>query len=131
MSSLTRTLLAFVSLAVVTVVVAAAAWAACGFYAGPKTWLQGWDQDGPYDGGQSGFRWDYNEMGPKSDDACYGACTSRVTFIDAGGNWHYSKTDAFNYTQTVIPDGGEHFTKKPYCKNNSSYVYTAACGVCT
>jgi hypothetical protein len=129
MSGLTRTLLAIASLAVVTAVLAGAAWAFCDFYAGPKTWLQGWDQGGQYDA--IGFYWDYNEMGPKSDDACYAACTSRVAFIDTSGSWHFSKTDSFDYTQTIIPDGFESFKKKPYCKNNSSYVYTAACGVCT
>ena len=86
-------------------------------------------QDSAYDTGV--FRWRYNEMGPKSDDACFGSCTSRTTFIDAGGNWHFSHTDALSYTQSFIPDGQYFFMKKNYCKNNSSYVYTAACSTCT
>jgi hypothetical protein len=98
-------------------------------YAGPKTWNQAWDQDGTYD--SAGSRWVYNEMGPKSDDACSGSCESRVVFINTSGGWTYSYTDTFSWTITTIPPGSENYGKKPYCKNNSVYVYTAQCDAFT
>lgn len=103
-----------------------AAMAFATLYAGPKTWYQGWDQDGPWDTAQA--RWDWNGMGPKSDDACYPNCSSRVTFIDTSSGWTYSHTDSLSWTETSIPSGSaQAYTKKPYCRNNSSDVYTAAC----
>jgi hypothetical protein len=96
-------------------------------YAGPKTWLQGWEEAGSYEGGP--FYWRINWMGPKSDDACYPNCSSRVTFIDIPGNWHYSYTDTNSWTVRGIPEGEQFFYKKPLCKNNSSSVYTAQCDV--
>jgi hypothetical protein len=96
-------------------------------YAGPKTWLSGWWEDGNYDSLVS--EWWYNEMGPKSDDVCYTFCTSRVAFIDGSGNWHYSRSDATSWTSTYIPFGEDYFRKKPYCKNNSDWTYDAECNV--
>jgi hypothetical protein len=91
-------------------------------YAGPKTWLQGWDQHGPYD--SSSDRWKTNGMGDKNCSGGTG-CFSRVTFIDANGRWHVSYTDDSVNTITVEYSAG--YTKKPYCQNNSSKVYVATC----
>jgi hypothetical protein len=89
-------------------------------YAGPKTWNQGWDASSGYD---SSPHWFYdNEMTNKS--APY---DSRVAFIDPGGNWSYSYTDASWDTWTLIPSPSEAYQKKAYCKNNSAAVYVATC----
>lgn len=98
-------------------------------YAGPKTWNQGWDADSFYDDSIIPS-WDFNEMGPKADDICFISsppCTSRVTFIDGSGNWTYSHSDDNDWTVTSIPYPSYFYNKKPYCKNNSTYVYTAQC----
>jgi hypothetical protein len=97
-------------------------------YAGPKTWLPGWWEDSFYDGGNWPYPWNYNEMGPKLDDSCYGLCSSRVTFIDGSGGWRYSISNSFNWTFTSIPYPDYlFFKKKPYCRNNSDYTYDAEC----
>jgi hypothetical protein len=93
-------------------------------YAGPKTWLQGWDAEAAYDGGPPW--WWYNEMGNKSCGWVVG-CYARVTFINTSGGWTWSQTDIAPMTYTWIPSGSEFYLKKPYCKNNSSMVYTAHC----
>jgi hypothetical protein len=100
-------------------------------YAGPKTWYQGWDADAFYDSGVIP-PWDYNQMGPKSDNLCHyyvdqPKCTSRVVFIDGSGGWTYSHSDDNDWTVTSIPYGWFYYNKKPYCKNNSPYVYTSRC----
>lgn len=91
-------------------------------YAGPKTWDQGWDQDGPYD--SSSDRWVTDGMGSKncnSGDGCY----SRVAFIDSSGTWHDSYTD--DNVNTITAEPSPDYQKKPYCKNNSDLVYIATC----
>jgi len=106
----------FVILATAACLGAASAFATV--YAGPKTWLQGWDQDGPYD--TPGYRFDIDGMGDKSE-----ARSSRVAFIDSSGTWHASYTDdAWN---TITQEPNYNHQKEPYCKNNSSYVYVATC----
>jgi hypothetical protein len=76
-----------------TAIVVSTALAYTETYAGPKTWLQGWDQGGNYDGGGPLY-WQVNAMGPKSDDGCYPSCSSRVVFIDTSSGWTYSYTDS-------------------------------------
>jgi hypothetical protein len=91
-------------------------------YAGPKTWLQGWDASGPFDSWDA--RWWYNEMTP----SCY--CLARVAWIDGSGNWRESNSWADRTVWTFAPiEVDRRF--KPYCKNNSAVVYTAACNVTT
>jgi hypothetical protein len=108
-------------IAVVAALAIGAATATAEVYAGPKTWLQGWDASGNFD--SSGSRWYLDGMSNKS---CY--CDARVAFIDTGGTWHVSYTDAQLNTGTgECAPGCIGYTKKPYCKNNSSSVYTAYC----
>jgi hypothetical protein len=95
-------------------------------YAGPKTWLQGWDATGGSDAGTP-FRWRIDSMGPKSDDSCFPNCSSRVAFILPSGTWTYSYTDSNSWTVRGIPEGSQYYDKRPFCKNNSSYVYIAQC----
>src|ERR687887_926499 len=104
---------------------AAASYATDVVYAGPKTWLPGWNAESYYDSAASN-RWWWDEMDRKS---CGGAsdCFARVTFIKSDGTWTYSYTDTAVATATTIPLGAENYTKKPYCKNNSSRTYTARC----
>lgn len=90
-------------------------------YAGPKTWLQGWEASGSYDSAASN-RWWWDEMDQKS---CY--CYSRVAYIKPDGSWTYSYTDSSIATAKLIPVGQDNYTKKPFCKNNSDNVYTARC----
>ena len=115
---------------VLLLLVAAATFAAASYatdvvYAGPKTWLPGWNAESYYDSAASN-RWWWDEMDRKS---CGGAsdCFARVTFIKSDGTWTYSYSDTQVATATTIPLGAENYTKKPYCKNNSSRTYTARC----
>jgi hypothetical protein len=116
-----------VALAAVTLAVAAGnASGATRFtdtFAGPKTWLQGWDAGGTYDT-PPGFQWWYTEMTP----SCW--CRALVTFIDTSGNWH----ETWSYPSTLVSTFAPQelgLRLKPYCKNNSPNVYTAACTVLT
>jgi hypothetical protein len=84
-----------------------------------KTWLQGWDASSSYD--TPGARYLDMNMAFKS---C--RCYARVAFIDTTGNWHKSYTDTAETTTTREWDN-PYYTKKGYCKNNSSSVYTATC----
>ena len=86
-----------------------------------KTWLQGWDASSAWD--FPGARYYAMNMMFKS---C--KCYARVAFIDPSGNWHKSYTDASQNTSTFEWDN-PYYTKKGYCKNNSSSVYTATCVV--
>jgi hypothetical protein len=116
--------LALVTLVVTAALILAAVTRAGGVdarYAGPKTWMPGWDAATAFDGGYPWY--DYDVMANKS---C--SCWSRVAFIKPDGSWTYSYTDTSSIaTFTEIPPGAERYTKKAYCKNNSSSVYTAHC----
>jgi hypothetical protein len=94
-------------------------------YAGPKTWAQGWDAASFYDS-SAGNRWWWDAMDQKS---CGGnpSCLARVAFIKPDGSWTYSYSDSAVATATSPPIGADNYTKKPYCKNNSSLVYVARC----
>jgi hypothetical protein len=90
-------------------------------YAGPKTWLPGWDQDSAFDNSSS--RWVFNMMCDKSLNV-----EARVVFIKTDGGWTYAHTDQEVCTSTSIPPGHDpNYTKKAYCKNNSLETYTAYC----
>ncbi len=123
-----RTLVATV-LTLVAIALAAAQVALAGAaypFAGPKTWDQGWNASGSYDGGT--YPYDvYVDMNNKSCGGTSG-CYARVALIDGGGTWHCSTTDINTRTWCQILSGYE-FNKKPYCANNSSLVYTAVCDV--
>jgi hypothetical protein len=114
-----------VVLSIAAATFAAASYAVDVVYAGPKTWLPGWDAESYYDSAASN-RWWWDEMDRKS---CGGApdCFARVTFIKTDGSWSYSRTDTYVATYTTPPVGADNYTKKPYCKNNSSRTYTARC----
>ena len=117
-------LLAMIVLALVAARIAHAG--AAYTFAGPKTWNQGWDAQGSYDGGS--FPYDvYVDMNNKSCGGS-GSCSARVAFIDGGGTWHCSTTDTTSRTWCQILSGYQ-FNKSPYCKNNSTVVYTAVCDV--
>jgi hypothetical protein len=99
----------------------ASAWSQTTF-AGPKSWLQGWDASGWWD--TPNIRWQTVDMTAKS---CY--CSARVAFIDnVSYGWSCSVTNS-NLDTGCVFFYGYDFTKKPYCKNNSSTVYTARCDV--
>ena len=91
-------------------------------FAGPKTWLQGWEASGWWD--TPNVRWQTVDMTAKS---C--ACDARVAFINnVDYGWSCSVTNARLDTGCVL-FYGYGYTKKPYCKNNSASVYTARCDV--
>lgn len=83
-------------------------------FAGPKTWLQGWDADSTF------AVWYSATMGLKGTSGY----SSRITFIDGNGNWHWSHTDTLPNTTTFNYDSGYY---KAYCRNNDSVVYVATC----
>lgn len=112
-----RKMVTFLAVGVIAVAIGAAS-AFATVYAGPKTWLQGWDQDGPYD--TPSYRFDIDGMGDKNSNS-----DSRVAFIDSNGTWHASYTD--NAINTITQEPNYNYQKKPYCKNNSSNVYVATC----
>jgi hypothetical protein len=59
--------------------------------------------------------------------SCY--CSARVAFINnVDYGWSCSVTNA-NLDTGCVFFYGYDWTKKPYCKNNSSSVYTARCDV--
>jgi hypothetical protein len=89
-------------------------------YAGPKTWLQGWDASGPFDSASS--QWFYNEMTP----SCW--CRARAAWIDMSGTWYESNSWPGHTIWSYRPLEKLQ-PMKPYCKNNSDNVYTAACNV--
>src|SRR3569833_3469765 len=107
------------ALAAATIGVAAAV---AGTYAGPKTWLPGYDAGSSY-----ATNWITDSMYSKSCGLQSG-CDARVAIIDTGGNWHDSYTD--NLPATITFDYGS-FSRNGYCLNNSSMTYTAACEVLT
>jgi hypothetical protein len=99
-------------------VCATAAYATTVRYAGPKTWLPGYDANTDFDGTQ---RWQFDEMCNKSEPQ-----GARVTFIDTSGGWHNAVTDSQVCTSTATGTN-YNYTKKAYCKNNSAVTYTAYC----
>jgi hypothetical protein len=113
-------------MAVAASVFVAAAHAGAGnvTYAGPKTWLPNYAQDGDYD--NSADRWEQNGMYAKTCGGNSG-CWARVTFIKSDGTWTYSYTDIRAATEVTIPSGQWNYQKKPYCLNNSSLTYGAFC----
>jgi hypothetical protein len=115
------------ALAFLTVIVAAAFAipAALGsyavVYAGPKTWLPGYDADSAYD--VSLDRWYSNYMENVNNIGW-----QRVVFIDNnGGHWHYT-TDSYGYgVGYVHAPNDETYGKKLYCANIGGTTYTARC----
>jgi hypothetical protein len=87
-------------------------------YAGPKTWLPGYDAHGAYD--SSSDRWRYNNFGNRSTNS-----VALVTFIDGGGTWH----DTFECYGVLCGNATApwSYSKKPYCKNTDSISYTGRC----
>lgn len=83
-------------------------------FAGPKTWLPG------YDAASSYAVWYSATMGQKG----VSGLQSRITFIDSGGTWHWSHTDTLPNTTTFNYDSGNY---KAYCRNNDSVSYVATC----
>jgi hypothetical protein len=116
---LRRFALALTVAVLATLVVSASGHAYGGIYAGPKTFLQGWWADSSYD-----THWFYDEMDP----SC--VCLARVAFIDPSGTWHESISWASRRVYTWA-DREYGIPEKPFCKNNSSVVYTAYCVVTT
>lgn len=116
-SLLTKAQVRFATVAIVvlatTAVVVATAFAST--YAGPKTWLPGYDAASGYQ-----TNWYADTMGGKGTTGY----ASRVAFIDPVGNWHWSYTDTLPNTTTFAGDNGNY---RAYCKNNDTVSYVASC----
>jgi len=83
-------------------------------FAGPKTWLPGYDADSTY------AVWYSATMVGKGITGY----SSRITFIDGGGSWHWSATDTLPNTTTFNYDNGNY---KAYCRNDDTVAYVASC----
>jgi hypothetical protein len=89
-------------------------------YTGPgEWWSPGRQAHGEYD--WCGGRW-YSNTFSRTE-----ARVGLVTFINANGGWRYAKQDTDRQLTTVIPAGQEHFAKKPFCRNTSSYWQQGGC----
>jgi hypothetical protein len=92
-------------------------------YAGPKTWLPGYDGDSSYD--SSGSRWYYNFFENRSYNSW-----GRVTFIDNnGGGWHmtYDAWGTLTGNGWSSSDPDADFGKKAFCDNTDTGTYTGYC----
>jgi hypothetical protein len=86
-------------------------------YAGPKTWLPGWDAEWSYG--------TYYKIANVFENRSINSW-ARVAYILQNGSWTCSYTSFSTLTGCADSDTR---TRKPYCKNNDTQTYTGQCRV--